>query len=145
MELSSRVEYALLALLEMSHRQKQGKPLKSTEIAQIQGIPERYLDQILLVLRRAGVIQSQRGVKGGYLLKKKLKEISLWDIVALLDGNIERSPEDVTTNYTVEKTVVKSIWTQVSQEYQSILANYTLEDFYQKRNTYKQDKPMYYI
>jgi Rrf2 family protein len=145
MELSSRVEYALLALMELSDRQKQGKPLKATEIAQIQRIPERYLDQILIVLRRSGLIQSQRGVKGGYLLTKKPSQITLWDVVALLEGEGDRQPEEETMNPTVEKKVVISFWKQVSQEYQAILASYTLEDFCKQRSAYQQEKVMYYI
>lgn len=69
-ELSSRIEYALLALLALFDWRLEGKPLKVSEIAAMQSIPERYLDQILILLRRCGVVRSQRGIKGGYLLAK---------------------------------------------------------------------------
>ncbi|TAE00190.1 MAG: transcriptional regulator [Oscillatoriales cyanobacterium] len=71
MERSSRVEYALLALLELATPYPKDSPLTVSEIAAAQEIPERYLDQILTVLRRAGFVQSLRGAKGGYLLAKK--------------------------------------------------------------------------
>ncbi|MFN5659831.1 MAG: RrF2 family transcriptional regulator, partial [Pseudanabaena sp.] len=61
MELSCKVDYACIALLELAMRHKQGKPTSVSEIAISQSIPIRYLDQVMSMLRRAGIIKSQRG------------------------------------------------------------------------------------
>jgi Rrf2 family protein len=89
-ELSSRLEYALVALLEIAARQAQGKPLKVNEIAASQSLPERYLDQIFTLLKRQGILSSQRGMKGGYLLAKEMWQITLLDVVVAIEGNGDR-------------------------------------------------------
>ena len=86
-ELSSRVEYALLALLELASHQPKESPLTMNEITASQEIPERYLDQILAVLRRAGIVQSLRGAKGGYLLAIEPWQITLLEVFSSLDGD----------------------------------------------------------
>jgi Rrf2 family protein len=90
-ELSSRLEYALVALLEIAKYQAQGKPLKVNEIAASQSLPERYLDQIFTLLKRQGIISSQRGMKGGYLLARELWQITLLDVVLAIAGSDDRS------------------------------------------------------
>lgn len=75
MELSSKVRYALLALLELASHHEQGEFLQIEQLATGQQIPERYLAQLLMALRRCGIVRSQRGAKGGYALAKKPQQI----------------------------------------------------------------------
>ena len=145
MELSSRVEYALLALLELATRRPTDSPLKVNEIAAFQEIPERYLDQILTVLRRAGLVQSLRGAKGGYLLAKQPGQIYLLEVVVALEGDSSHKDQKVSESETIEKTVVRSIWQEVRQASLSVLEKYTLEDLCEQRDDRKQVNPMYYI
>lgn len=129
MELSSRVEYALLALLEMSNRQPEFQPLKVSEIAAIQSIPGRYLDQVLISLGRSGLVQSQRGAKGGYLLAKEPKQITLLEIMTAVEGESNRlKEEDAIATLTLEKQAICAAWEQVSQVCQATLSSYTLQD-----------------
>ncbi len=86
LELSAKVEYALLALLELAINHGKKVTLTINDIAAKQPIPERYLEQILTQLRRAGIVQSQRGSKGGFLLVREPWEISLLEIVSLIEG-----------------------------------------------------------
>lgn len=144
MELSSKVEYALLALLELaSHRQ--GNPLKISEIAAKQFIPDRYLEQILNSLRRGGVIQSLRGAKGGYVLAREPWQITLLEIVTAVEGDIKPKESKPSDSPTIEKDVVYEIWRQVHEEAQKALNRYTLQDLCKRREAHQPVNVMYYI
>ncbi len=144
-ELSSRVEYALLALLELASHHPKESPLTVNEITAAQEIPERYLDQILTVLRRAGIVQSLRGAKGGYLLAKKPWQITLLEVFSALEGDSSAKVEKVAESATIEKTTVLEIWQEVRQASLAVLGKYTLQDFCEQRDVRKQANPMYYI
>lgn len=145
MELSSRVEYALLALLELTSHHAQGEPLKVGEIAASQAIPERYLDQILTTLRRAGIVQSQRGAKGGYLLAREPWQITLLDVIASIEGESSSKKTESVEGITLEKTVVHEVWQQAQEASHRVLGRFTLQDLCQQRDSYQQANPMYYI
>src|SRR5689334_17765944 len=85
-ELSCKSEYALLALLEMATHYESGEPMQIRQIAAQQNIPDRYLEQLLATLRRAGIVKSQRGSKGGYLLSREPWKITLLQILECLEG-----------------------------------------------------------
>lgn len=91
MELTARMEYATLALVEMANDQASAndskRPLHASAIAERQGIPRPYLDQLLLALRRAGLVKSIRGPKGGHLLARAAGDVSLRDIYLALEGD----------------------------------------------------------
>lgn len=90
MKLTSKSEYALLALVHLArHGQKEFCP--ADEIAGVQKIPGTFLEQILLSLKRAGFLESQRGSSGGYRLARQPGEISLADILRNLEGPIAAS------------------------------------------------------
>ena len=144
-ELSSRVEYALLALLELASHHPKDSPVTVNEITAFQEIPERYLDQILAVLRRAGIVQSLRGAKGGYLLAKQPGQINLLEVVFALEGDSSRKSQKNSESATIEKTVVLEIWQEVRQASLSVLEKYTLQDLCEQRDDRKQVNPMYYI
>lgn len=144
-ELSSRVEYALLALLELATLYQKESPLTVNEITASQEIPERYLDQILTVLRRAGFVQSLRGAKGGYLLAKEPGQINLLEVVFALEGDSSRKGQKVSESETLEKTLVREIWQEVRHASLSVLEKYTLQDLCEQRDDRKQVNPMYYI
>lgn len=144
-ERSSRVEYALLALLELATPYPKDSPLTVSEIAAAQEIPERYLDQILTVLRRAGFVQSLRGAKGGYLLAKEPWQITLLEVFSALEGDSSSKVQKVLESATVEKTAVREIWQEVTAASLTVLGKYTLQDLCQQRDDRKQVNPMYYI
>jgi Rrf2 family protein len=144
-ELSSRLEYALVALLEIAKYQDQGKPLKVNEIAASQSLPERYLDQIFTALKRQGIISSQRGMKGGYLLAKELWQITLLDVVLAIEGGGNQKKLDPTTSNTLEKTVIIQTFDGIKDSVNEILQGYTLQDLAKTLETQRQSSPMYYI
>lgn len=140
-ELSSKVEYALLALLELASFPS-GKPVTISEISAKQPIPERYLEQIFTSLRRGGVVQSQRGARGGYILLREPWEITLLEVVTLVEGR--RKPKELSTP-TTEWELVREVWQQSSQVFETALSQCTLHDLCQKRAAQQQKHPMYYI
>src|SRR5579864_2359130 len=77
--------YALSALVELHHQGDRG-PVPIGELARRGGIPAQFLEQLFATLRRAGMLKSQRGVKGGYSFAKPPEEITVLDVVEQLDG-----------------------------------------------------------
>lgn len=142
MEPSARINYALLALLEIASRHDRKEPLKINEITANQPIPDRYLEQILTSLRRSGIVQSQRGAKGGYVLTREPWQITLLDIVSSIEG--DRKNKDSGT-LTIERELVQEVWQQADAAFAVILSRYTLEDLCQRRNDRLQINPMYHI
>nr|MDZ8097595.1 Rrf2 family transcriptional regulator [Nostoc sp. DedSLP01] len=143
LDLSSKVEYALLALLELASHHGKKVPLTMSEITAKQPIPERYLEQILTNLRRAGVVQSQRGSKGGFVLVREPWQITLLEIVTLVEG--ERKEKDTSGSVTLERTLVYEIWEQANAAAIEVLGRQTLQDLCQEREIRAQQSPMYYI
>jgi Rrf2 family protein len=143
LDLPSKVEYALLALLEMASQPDRHTPLTVSEITAKQPIPERYLEQILGTLRRGGLLKSQRGAKGGYLLGRDPSEITILDIVSLIEG--DRQIANNGDLQTVEMKLIRDDWQQANLAAQSVLAKYSLADLCKQRKSYVQDSLMYYI
>ncbi len=86
MKLSAKTEYACLALLHMAQEYENAEPLQIRRIADQQGIPSRFLVQILLQLKGAGLVASTRGAAGGYRLARQPREISLAEVMEVMEG-----------------------------------------------------------
>lgn len=104
MKLTSRSEYALLALIALA-RHKPGEFINGESIAQEQNIPPKFLQQILLVLKHARYVQSSKGQRGGYRLAKAPSAIPLAEIVRLFDGAL--APTESVSRYFYESTPVE--------------------------------------
>ncbi|HEY5894029.1 MAG TPA: Rrf2 family transcriptional regulator [Chthoniobacterales bacterium] len=87
MRISRKAEYALRALIAMA-REPAGRVHQIQELSRTENIPVKYLEQILLALRNGGLLGSKRGVGGGYTLQKLPAEISVGEVIELLDGPI---------------------------------------------------------
>lgn len=85
--LSSRAKYATRAILDLAQHEE-GQPVQAGDIAQRQQIPVKFLEQILLFLKRAGFVNSRKGPGGGYFLAKPPTEITLGAVVRAIDGPI---------------------------------------------------------
>ncbi|NEP62344.1 MAG: Rrf2 family transcriptional regulator [Symploca sp. SIO2G7] len=143
-ELSCKSEYAILALLELSLHYKKGEPLQIRQIAAQQNIPDRYLEQLLATLRRAGFVKSQRGAKGGYLLAQAPWNIMLLDVVNCIEG-LENRDNAGNAVLTTERQVVRSLWQDVQAAAQAVLTAHTLQNLVEQRNAKHQIDLMYYI
>jgi Rrf2 family protein len=87
MRISAKGEYAIRAVLDLATRHGQGLvPIQ--DVARRQGIPQRYLEQVLLLLKRAGFLISKRGATGGYRLVRPPAEISVGDVLRAVEGRV---------------------------------------------------------
>lgn len=85
MKVSKKGEYALRAMIDLSLNYEKGS-IQIRDISQREKIPEKFLEQILLMLKNAGLLQSRRGIGGGYNLIKPPKEITLAEVIRIIDG-----------------------------------------------------------
>jgi Rrf2 family protein len=144
-ELSCKSEYALLALLELATHYSSGEPLQIRQIAAEQNIPDRYLEQLLATLRRSGLVRSQRGARGGYLLAKEPWKISLLDIVTCIEGFEAQSAKSGQEPQSLGSAVIHEIWHEVRQTADAVLSKYTIQDLAEKRDARRRVDIMYYI
>jgi Rrf2 family protein len=144
-ELSCKSEYAILALIELATHYQSGEPLQIRQIATQQNIPDRYLEQLLATLRRGGILKSQRGSKGGYLLAREPWKITLFEILNCLEGlDVGIGEEDINPK-TLDSGVVEEIWQEARVAANAVLQKYTLAELCEKRDSRRQLDIMYYI
>jgi Rrf2 family protein len=127
-EISARADYGIRALAELTA--VGGGPRTVGELATAQDIPARFLQNILLQLRRRGIVQSQRGTEGGYRLARKPEEITLAEVMRALEGPLAgirgSRPESVV--YEGRATSVLDVWLAVRVSLRSVLEAVTLRD-----------------
>ncbi|MGA2189908.1 MAG: Rrf2 family transcriptional regulator [Steroidobacteraceae bacterium] len=104
MKLTARSEYALLALIHLG-RQAPGELVSADNIARAQGIPVKFLEQILLTLKRARYLRSTKGQHGGYELAKPVDSMTLAEIIRLLDGAL--APTESTSRHFYEPSPIE--------------------------------------
>lgn len=139
----AKTEYGLLALLELARLQSTGEVLQVGEIAQRQDIPDRYLEQMLTDLRKAGILRSIRGPRGGYQLARPATELTIAEVVACLEGETA-APED-RRGSTPEARVVASLRQRLQQTRQGVLEGTTLQDLHDQRRALTLADSMYFI
>jgi Rrf2 family transcriptional regulator, iron-sulfur cluster assembly transcription factor len=106
------------------------KPAPVSEISQRQSIPAPYLEKLLIELRQAGLIQSTRGVQGGYQLKRSPKDISLGEILTAVGENINPLPRLSPDAAMATDWVTFALWQRVSDKLKDALYSICLEDLY---------------
>ena len=94
LSITSKSPYAVAALAELA-RSGSGAPVPIGELARRREVPVQFLEQLFAVLRRAGVVSSQRGVKGGYRFAREPSEVTVLEVVELLDGPLGREADGV--------------------------------------------------
>ena len=104
MRLSRKGEYACLALIELS-RNYDKTLVKIEDVSKKEKIPKKYLEQILLTLKKAGYLQSKRGAEGGYKLARAPNKISLAEVIRLMDGAL--APVDSVSRYFYEASPIE--------------------------------------
>ena len=131
MRISTKGDYATRALQDLALHYDQG-PIAIEKIASRQGLPVRYLEQLLLTLKRAGFLLSKRGVNGGYSLAKPPARITLGDILRTVDGPIEaiycldQPPREECARET--DCVLRDVWSEVGRAVSAIVDHTTLQD-----------------
>jgi Rrf2 family protein len=127
---STRGDYACRALLSLTIHREECGPTSVRDIAERTGLPQPYLEQILLALKGAGLVRSKRGVGGGYVLARAPEEIRLSEVVAAVDGPIAvgdfgEPHQDGACDHEGQ-CVLLAIWKQAGEHMRHHLDGYTL-------------------
>jgi Rrf2 family cysteine metabolism transcriptional repressor len=147
MKISTKIRYGTRAMLELASHYGEG-PIELKEIAKRENISLKYLEQVIIPLRTAGLIKSVRGSKGGYSLAKLPSEICLNDLVEILEGplNLIECLNDPKVCQRVPSCVTRDIWREVSEAISGIFHSITLEDMVNRRRDKEgRVSPMYQI
>ena len=135
MRLSTKGEYASRAMLELSRRYREGA-IHSREISKAQEIPPHFLQQILLLLKRAGYLKSRKGRMGGYILAKPPDEINVAEVIRVMDGPL--APIDCVSVMAHETCPMEGtcglrwLWKDVRDAVAEILEKTTFADLVEK-------------
>jgi Rrf2 family protein len=140
---SAKTAYGLVALIELAGVHATGGTLQVGEIARRQGIPDRYLEQMLTSLRKAGILRSIRGPRGGFQLARQPAKVTVADVLACLEGDAQ--PERQGDRSTDEFCVLAGLEQKVEQGRSRVLAGTTLQQLLEERDARKQAEPMFYI
>jgi Rrf2 family transcriptional regulator, cysteine metabolism repressor len=132
-KVSTRVHYGLRAMTELARSYADGRPLSIAEIARSEDLPLAYLEQLVGELRRAGLVEGTRGVRGGYRLARPPEGITVGDVYRVLEGEVapvECTAEDYLPGSCARETVCLSrgIWERVQSAILSVLDSTTLQD-----------------
>jgi Rrf2 family cysteine metabolism transcriptional repressor len=126
MRVSTRAWYGLMAMVELGLRERQGR-VQVREISESQGIPEEYLEQLMMPLKRAGLVRSQRGVRGGYTLARPASQITVLEILEALEGPIlDAEPTDAALRERAQTSGVTEVWERLRQAMEETLRAITL-------------------
>jgi Rrf2 family transcriptional regulator, iron-sulfur cluster assembly transcription factor len=134
MRVTSWTEYSLIISIHLAKRGRTGSgPVAARELADVERLPADYVEQILLRLRRAGLVQSVRGAKGGYFLARLPESISVRDVMAASEHqtfeiNCETHPVEVGRCSPGSTCSIRPVWQALQQRVDQLLAGITLAD-----------------
>lgn len=130
MKITTKGRYGLRALIDLA-QYSEIEPVSISSIASRQGISERYLEQLMTMLKKAGLIKSIRGAGGGYVLAKELSDISVGDVLRALEGNLD--PVECTA-FSQDDTcaaaggcVTKYVWQRINESINRTVDEISLE------------------
>jgi Rrf2 family protein len=126
---SAKADYALRAAAELAAAEGTG-PVKGEQLARSQGIPPKFLENILLELRHAGLVQSQRGAEGGYWLARPAVEITLAEVIRAVEGPLAnvRGTRPEAVEYAGAAEPLRQVWIAVRASLRRVLESVTLAD-----------------
>ncbi len=138
MKLSTKGRYGLRAMIDMA-RYSEKEPVSINSVAARQGISEGYLEQIVSLLKKKGLVKSIRGAGGGYVLAKKVDEISVGDILRALEGSLE--PVRCAAYYSEDGCtasdgcVTKYVWQKINDSINRTVDEISLEELVKESRT----------
>lgn len=130
MRFSTRVEYGMLALTDIALQSGNGSSVSAPDIAERQGISQKYLEQILTHLKQAGLIRSQKGLRGGYTLTRPADSIRLAEVLNALDKSIlEDMDSSGTEGGSLREAVNSCLWKKMNRLMVEYTETKTLAEF----------------
>ena len=129
MHVTAKADYAVRAVIALAES-SQGSPRKVDDVAQAQGIPVSFLENILTQLRSTGIVRSQRGPEGGYWLAQPATEVSLADIIRAVEGPLVgvrgQRPEEI--EYVGSAEALQDVWIALRANLRKVLEQVTVAD-----------------
>lgn len=149
MKVSQRVTYGIMAIVDLALNAKES-PIQARAIARRQGIPVRFLEQVLNSMKKAGLVDSLRGSQGGYRLQKAPSALSVADVLEALDGPVlRRAFEGGTTSdryMSKMELLLGQVWKQVAQAEHEVLQRITIDELAGRQRAIEARRsPMYHI
>lgn len=144
MKISAKTEYACIAMIELASQFGTGEPVRIRKIAERHNVPPRFLVQILLQLKGAGLVASTRGAAGGYHLLKPPEEVSLGEVMEVIEGSADENGQ--TSSASPDSPAVKVLaqtWKQIAAMEQDMLRNVSFAQLLERAKD--QDQQMYFI
>ncbi len=148
MKISTKGRYGIRAMIDLAARAQNGAPVFLSDIAKREGISEKYLEHIFSALQKAGLVKSQRGRNGGYLLSRPPGQITLNDIFSVLEGpcNLVDCVSDTKSCNKTSTCVTREIWSLLGDKIEGVLKEYTLASLVRMQQLKSLNDPlMYYI
>ena len=149
MKISARDEYACSAVLELALNYDSESPVRVQDIAERQGIPMKFLFQIMQILKRVNIVRSRRGMEGGYTLTRSPAQITVGDVIRAMSGPFVQlsclDSGDFSDSCDKQQTCqFKPIWAEVDRAIAGVLNNITFEEVV-RRSRSSQRQVMYHI
>ena len=146
MNISAKSKYAVRALVELAQH-REGQPVPIGDIASKKDIPLQFLEQLFSGLRKAGILNSHRGVRGGFSFRRLPEEVSVLEVVEVLDGTV--APVSCTAGVPCEKfeqCAVRDIWSEAKSSLEGVLASTSIAELAERESRMQeQTREMYYI
>jgi Rrf2 family protein len=144
---SAKGEYAIKALLDLALHDREGlQPIQG--IAARQAIPQRYLEQVLLQLKRAGLLESRRGSSGGYRLSRPTDEVTVGAVLRAVEGSAAREPAGRGERHPQRdrSSDLSELWGEIDLAVSAVVDRVTLEDLRRRAEERRSSaRPMYHI
>ncbi|MDY0088050.1 MAG: RrF2 family transcriptional regulator [Coriobacteriia bacterium] len=128
MRLTAKSEYGLLAMIDLACRATEG-PISTREISQRQEIPPKYLEQLFVALRKAGLVHAVRGARGGFALDRRAEDITVLDVVEALEGSLRPTVCDSERAAVCERSgscAASDVWDRATRAVREVLETTTL-------------------
>jgi Rrf2 family protein len=129
---SAKAEYACIAMVELAARYGDPQPVRLKAIADPHGLKHRFLVQILLQLKGNGLIVTTRGAAGGYQLARPPEQISLADVVGVIDRTMRTAPRADDESFSPVRQAIRNVWKEVQAAQQRLLEETTLAELVQR-------------
>lgn len=142
MKVSAKTEYACIAMLELAANFGSGEPVRIGSIADEHDIPPRFLVQILLQLKGAGLVNSTRGAAGGYHLLRAPGELTLGEVMAVIEGPAEATLTSSASPHSIAAKTLGQVWNDITAIEREMLQKVTFAELLDRC---KREESMYYI
>ena len=133
------VDYCLKALITLAERYPTAQPYRVEEIAAVQNVPENYLRRLLIELKRGGLVLSQKGPSGGYMLARHPSKITMAEVVQIIEGDyvpvecLEDGSNALCQR--ADNCAMRDVWNEVRDSVNAILSGVTLQSLAERRKT----------